>query len=172
MGGINHESIWVMTLVYIILTLGDVPFKKSKAERLKRLSTPMDTSHAKARGSSTVSPKINTILATGIRPTGGSAGWGDMKRAVPSNIINHHHQLVTSGMLPTRLCDVMCISILSQFNIAMESHHQYIYIYVCVIGKNWTKFERAIYTIAKCWVAQQPLIINSGIPSYHIISHC
>ena len=112
--------------------IGGCPLQKiSKAERLKRLSTPMDTSHAKARGSSTVSPKINTILATGIRPTGGSAGWGDMKRAVPSNIINHHHQLVTSGMLPTRLCDVMCISILSQFNIAMESHHQYIYMCVC-----------------------------------------
>ena len=113
--------------------------KFSKAEGLKRLSTPMDTSHAKARGSSTVSPKINTILATGFRPTSGSAGWGDMKRAVPSNIINHHHQLVISGMLPARLCDVMCISIFWQFKIAMEIHHQYIYIYVCV---KWAKTER------------------------------
>ena len=69
MGGLWH---YMTLLYYTWLILGGCPLKTfSKAEGLKRLSTPMDTSHAKARGSSTVSPKINTILARTGDQTGG-----------------------------------------------------------------------------------------------------
>lgn len=145
-----------MILVYIILTLGDVSFKNSRTLRDWR-DCPHPWTHPMPRPG-VAAPCLRRSTPFWQRASGrpaGSAGWGDMKRAVPSNIINHHHQLVTSGMLPTRLCDVMCISILWPFNIAMESHRAYIYIFyiyvcVCVIGKNWTNFERAIKTIAKC----------------------